>query len=95
MGASRYLDVLVDDKRKTKRERTVNANVRSITWYSFPYNYHVYRVLQPLPVIAGPIAPWFNQPGQGVQYEMYQNISFLVATSFLKRVNPKVLLLPA
>jgi len=91
-----YLDVLVmkgEDKREKKKN--VNANVRSIPRYSFPYNYHVYRVLQPLPVIAGPIAPWFNQPGQGVQYEMYQNISFLVATSYLKRVNPKVLLLPS
>lgn len=34
----------------------------------YPYNYHVYRLLQPLVVIAGPIAPWFEQTGQGVQY---------------------------
>lgn len=58
----------------------------------FPYNYHLYKVLKPLVVIAGPIAPWFRQPGQGVQYEMYQNISTLVTTGFLKRIDPKILI---
>lgn len=43
-------------------------------------------------VIEGPIAPWFGQPGQGVQYELYQNLSLLVALSYLKRVNPTVLI---
>ncbi|KAJ4389637.1 hypothetical protein N0V93_007109 [Gnomoniopsis smithogilvyi] len=33
----------------------------------YPYNYHVYRTLQPITVLAGPIAPWFGQRGQGVQ----------------------------
>ncbi|KAK0643901.1 hypothetical protein B0T16DRAFT_494842 [Cercophora newfieldiana] len=58
----------------------------------FPYNYHLYRVMKPFVVIAGPIAPWFGQPGQGVQYELYQNLSLLVALSYLKRVNPTVLI---
>ncbi|KAF6830413.1 hypothetical protein CPLU01_07339 [Colletotrichum plurivorum] len=33
-----------------------------------PNNYHVYKVLQGFTVQAGPIAPWFEQPGGGTQY---------------------------
>lgn len=61
-------------------------------WSRFPYNYHVYRVTRPLLVRAGPIAPWFGQPGQGVQYETAENVTTLVALDFLKRVDPKELL---
>lgn len=35
-----------------------------------PCNYHDYVVLRPLPVDAGPIAPWFAQPGGGEQYQL-------------------------
>ena len=31
-----------------------------------PYNR--YRVVQPFDVKAGEIAPWFNQPGKGIQF---------------------------
>lgn len=34
----------------------------------YPYNYHLYRVKKDTLVCAGPIAPAFEQPGQGVQY---------------------------
>lgn len=34
----------------------------------YPYNYHLYRVKKPTTVCAGPTAPWFEQPGGGVQY---------------------------
>ncbi|HEY5854978.1 MAG TPA: TNT domain-containing protein [Aldersonia sp.] len=33
-------------------------------------NYHVYLVTKPLPVYAGPIAPWFEQAGLGTQFEV-------------------------
>ncbi|MEH1012061.1 TNT domain-containing protein [Micromonospora sp. CPCC 206060] len=33
-------------------------------------NYHVYCVLRPFTVSAGPIAPWFGQPGLGIQYKL-------------------------
>ncbi|WP_208816358.1 TNT domain-containing protein [Micromonospora echinofusca] len=33
-------------------------------------NYHVYCVVRPFTVSAGPIAPWFGQPGLGVQYKL-------------------------
>ncbi|MFG1796754.1 TNT domain-containing protein [Nocardia sp. NPDC049149] len=31
-------------------------------------NYHLYCVLKPFMVDAGPIAPWFEQPGGGTQF---------------------------
>ncbi|WP_157875899.1 TNT domain-containing protein [Streptacidiphilus griseoplanus] len=34
----------------------------------YPFNYHLYRVAKDTTVCAGPQAPAFEQPGQGVQY---------------------------
>lgn len=34
---------------------------------SYIANYHVYRVVKDFDALAGPILPWFEQPGQGVQ----------------------------
>ena len=34
----------------------------------FTFNYHKYRVTAQFTVSAGPIAPWFGQPGLGLQY---------------------------
>jgi hypothetical protein len=61
--------------------------------YRYPFNYHVYRLTQPLTVLAGPIAPWFGQPGQGVQYMLYNTtIMALVDSGVLERVEPSVIL---
>jgi hypothetical protein len=53
----------------------------------YPYNYHVYRVLQPFNVVSGPIAAWFGQPGQGVQYELSTNILGLISGGFIQEVD--------
>ncbi|MER6075085.1 TNT domain-containing protein [Streptomyces sp. NPDC001817] len=42
-----------------------------------PYSYHLYRVLQPFTVEAGPIRPWFGQPGLGLQYYTTETIPSL------------------
>lgn len=34
----------------------------------YPYSYHLYEVAKPFAVDAGPIRPWFGQPGLGLQY---------------------------
>jgi len=54
---------------------------------SYPYNYHVYEVVQSFDVLSGPIAAWFGQPGQGTQYQTYSNILALVGGGYLRRVN--------
>ncbi|MEW2412956.1 TNT domain-containing protein [Streptomyces sp. NPDC046866] len=34
----------------------------------YPYDYHLYRVAKDVTVCAGPQAPAFEQPGEGIQY---------------------------
>ncbi|KAH8651084.1 hypothetical protein BX600DRAFT_441527 [Xylariales sp. PMI_506] len=51
------------------------------------------RLLEPLTVLEGPIAPWFGQPGQGVQYMLLNtNIMNLINAGVLERVDPSVIL---
>ncbi|KAF9106044.1 hypothetical protein BGX27_009343 [Mortierella sp. AM989] len=52
----------------------------------FPYNYHLYKVVKEFVVLAGPIAPYFGQPGQGVQYYTYRRIMELIDDGILVRV---------
>ncbi len=46
-----------------------------------------YRVSSPVTVLAGPIAPWFGQPGQGIQYMLYSSVLTFIDSGFLTRVN--------
>ena len=56
--------------------------------HRYPYNYHVYKVLTDLTVLAGPIAPWFGQPGQGVQYQLNESVHDLIEKNFLLSLHP-------
>ncbi|MBE6050038.1 MAG: DUF4237 domain-containing protein [Clostridium sp.] len=49
--------------------------------------YSVFEVLKPIEVKAGGIAPWFNQPGGGIQYIMPDIIDELIDSGFLRRIN--------
>ena len=59
-------------------------------------SYHDYRVLKPFTVDAGPIAPWFGQPGLGLQYQLDAtlipgdpsgfNVGWLVTNGYLQRI---------
>ncbi|GAB0134302.1 hypothetical protein EsDP_00002680 [Epichloe bromicola] len=50
------------------------------------FNYHVYMVVKEMPVTAGCVAPWFDQPGLGIQYMMNGSVSAAIESGFLKRV---------
>jgi hypothetical protein len=54
---------------------------------AYPFNYHVYAVLRPFIVLAGPIAPWFGQMGMGVQFQLTVSVGTLVDQGILGRVN--------
>lgn len=58
----------------------------------FPYNYHVYIVRKSFTVNAGPIAAWYGQPGQGVQYKLNESVQTLVNSGVLERVDPNYLI---
>lgn len=53
----------------------------------YPFSYHLYRVDQPFTVEAGPIRPWFGQPGLGLQYVTTDTIPTLVSAHKLKELN--------
>ncbi len=48
--------------------------------------YRQWRVLKETPVWAGPVAPWFGQPGGGTQYITLQPLIDLVGTEFIEEV---------
>lgn len=59
-------------------------------------NYHDYRVLKAFAVHAGPIAAWFAQPGDGLQYQLDAalipgaptpiNVMWLINNGYLERL---------
>lgn len=60
-------------------------------------NYHLYCVLVPFDVDAGLIAPWFEQPGLGLQYKLetsylptgaMPSVSWLIAHGYLVEERP-------
>lgn len=57
-----------------------------LTRNSYPYNYHVYKVIKTFEALSGPIAGWFGQPGQGVQFQLSSNIMTLLSGGFIERV---------
>ncbi|WP_329139524.1 TNT domain-containing protein [Streptomyces sp. NBC_01476] len=53
----------------------------------YPSSYHLYRVVAPLDVEAGPIRPWFGQPGLGLQYMTANTIPDLITAHKLLALN--------
>lgn len=51
-----------------------------------PFSYHLYRVTEPFTVDAGPIRPWFGQPGLGLQYVTKDSIPDLITADKLKEL---------
>ena len=43
-----------------------------------------FEVLKPFPVQSSTIAPWYNQPGGGIQYKLPKNINWLIENGFIK-----------
>ncbi|MCC9606768.1 TNT domain-containing protein [Blastopirellula sp. JC732] len=46
--------------------------------------HYVYRVLKPLPALEGKAAPWFGQPGGGVQYDLVKSVEHWLEQGFLE-----------
>jgi hypothetical protein len=64
---------------------------------NYPFGYHLYEVVIPFTVDAGPIRPWFGQPGLGLQYVLNSHyipgapadvrIPYLVQNGYLRTLN--------
>ena len=59
---------------------------RAVPYDRLKMAYYRYQVVKPLRVAAGKAAPWFDQPGGGIQYKTSKRVSDLVASGYLKQV---------
>lgn len=58
----------------------------------FANNYRIYRVIKELSAVAGPIRPWFDQPGLGTQFYTEQhNVSELLSLGYLETLETEVI----
>lgn len=61
--------------------------VRSLPAESANSPYSVYEVVSPVDVQAGEIAPWFGQPGGGVQYMFHSSFTELLEQGAIRKVS--------
>ena len=59
---------------------------RAVPYDRLKMAYHRYQVVRPLRVAAGKAAPWFDQPGGGMQYKTDRPVLVLVKEGYLKPV---------
>ncbi|MBV2356001.1 TNT domain-containing protein [Streptomyces sp. J2-1] len=62
------------------------TNLDAYNTTSPAYNYHLYRVTKSFTVQAGPIRPWFGQPGLGQQYLTTPAVPALVSAGNLEEI---------
>jgi hypothetical protein len=59
---------------------------RAVPYDRLKMPYYRYEVVRPLRVAAGKAAPWFDQPGGGMQYKTDRPVQVLVSAGYLKQV---------
>lgn len=60
---------------------------RALPYEYNPNAYHQYEVLKPIEnVTSSEIAPAFDMPGGGIQYELPSSVKDLIKSGFLKEV---------
>jgi len=50
--------------------------------------YKVYEVVKPIEALGGETAPWFNQPGGGIQFKLSKTIQELLDGGYIRKVEP-------
>ena len=78
------------------QQRSLPPSALTTTDPAFPYGYHRYEVMRPFTVRAGPAAPYFGQPGGGLQLKVegdflaerppLATIRWLLRAGYLRRV---------
>ncbi len=59
---------------------------RAVPYDRLKMPYYRYEVVKPLRVQAGKAAPWFDQPGGGIQYKTGERVQVLLERGYLKQV---------
>jgi len=50
--------------------------------------YSVFEVVEPIEVKTGDIAPWFDEPGGGIQYLLPETVEDLLNAGKIRRITP-------
>ena len=61
---------------------------RALPYEEGTRTYSQFEVVTPITVDAGTTAPWFGQPGMGIQYELPDRVNELLESGALVRVQP-------
>jgi hypothetical protein len=56
--------------------------------YASTKPYNAYRVLKPIEVDKGVVAPWFGEKGLGIQYDLPVSVDVLLRRGFVERYVP-------
>lgn len=64
----------------------VPAPMRSLAPGTTDKPYSVFEIVKPLDVQSGRAAPWFGQPGGGIQHELGRSIKELLDAGIIRRV---------
>ncbi|WP_342603969.1 T7SS effector LXG polymorphic toxin [Peribacillus sp. FSL E2-0159] len=64
----------------------VPYEMRALAPETYLKPYKLYVVKKPIEVQAGKIAPWFDEPGMGVQYELNQSVKNFIEQGIIGRV---------
>jgi hypothetical protein len=59
---------------------------RAVPYDRLKMPYYRYEVVRPLRVQAGKAAPWFDQPGGGIQYKTGERVQVLVERGYLRQI---------
>lgn len=86
MPAGTILDRFGGEKGSFLGVYNTPYEMRSLAPYSQNADYYVYRVIKPLPVESGTIAPWFGMKGGCVQYKASSSIENLITSGYIERV---------
>ena len=60
--------------------------MRSLPADAISKPYHAYVVQKPVKVLSGEIAPWFGQPGGGIQYKFFKSIKKLIKKGVIREI---------
>jgi hypothetical protein len=59
---------------------------RAVPYDRLKMPYYRYEVVRPVRVQAGKAAPWFDQPGGGIQYKTGERAQMLVERGYLRQI---------
>lgn len=80
------IDRFGDDMGKFTSPAGIPYEMRALAPGTEQSPYSVYEIVKPIEVKSGEIAPWFEEPGGGIQYLLPDNIKNLLESGMIRRI---------